>query len=950
MAVTNAQIVEFLLANPGMSDSAIAAAMDMYGVTPAMMAEAVGIPVQQVQQRYEEVKPQGLFTAQEPIKTPEPVYVPEPVYTPPKPSPEPIYAKPTYVEPAYVAPAPVYVAPEPAYVAPTPVVQPTVTNQQIVDFIVANPTITDTQLAAVMQQYDVSPEQVAVATGTSIEEAQQRYEAVTQPVVPPIVSLETPVITPEPQQTQETTTMAVTSQQIIDFLVSNPGLSDSQIVAAMETYGVSPAQMAETVGLDEGVIAVRVAETLTPGQTVTLGDTIVQPVYTTTGSGEDQQVGGLENVITYKADENKVDGAYTQYLPTGEVEKTGTQQEVKSGLKEFAIGAGLLLGLPTILNAGAATTAATVGTTGLTAAELALADLSLGGAGGTLGAETLASALTTGATVPTLTNLTGGSGLLTGEAAEITAQSVADKLVADAAAQAQAKIAADAIAADAAAASKAAADIAAAKAAADATALASTTGLGSSLGTGLTAGSAGLGLNAAGTAGLGAAGTGAGITAGTGLGTGVLSGSTLGTGLLGTAAGAAGLTGTGILAGSTLGTGLLGTTGTGALTGTGVLTGSGLGTQLLGTGAGTAATVGGLGNTVANLGTGALTTGLEGLSTGLTGLGTGLTSGLSGLGTNLGTGLGTGLTGLGTGIGTGLTNAALANLISTGLTTGAGLLQQQTSKEAAQRAQAMIDAETAAAKQSAAFRPIGMTTRFGTSQFAVDPVTGQLTSAGYTLSPEAKNAQDRLVKLAESGLVQAEGAQAQFAPLQTGAQALFGLGNQYLAQSPQDVAQNYLNQQMALLQPGRELELANLQNRLQQQGRGGLSVAQGGTMGATTPELQALFNARAQQEAQLAAQAQQAGQQQVLYGAGLLGQGTTAMGNYYAGQQGAYAPYTTALGQVQGLEQMAQQPFTMAQTLAQQSSAAGARMGELGLRGAGQSVALATGPAATTNP
>jgi hypothetical protein len=313
----------------------------------------------------------------------------------------------------------------------------------------------------------------------------------------------------------------------------------------------------------------------------------------------------------------------------------------------------------------------------------------------------------------------------------------------------------------------------------------------------------------------------------------------------------------------------------------------------------------------------------------------------------LGTGLGTGLTGLGTGIGTGLTNAALANLLSGGLATAGNLLQMQQSKEAAQIAQQRIDAETAAAKQSAAFRPIGMTTRFGTSQFAVDPVTGQLTSAGYTLSPEAKNAQDRLVKLAESGLVQAEGAQQAFAPLQTGAQALFGLGNQYLAQSPQDVAQNYLNQQMALLQPGRELELANLQNRLQQQGRGGLSVAQGGTLGATTPELQALYNARATQEAQLAAQAQQAGQQQVLYGAGLLGQGTTAMGNYYAGQQGAYAPYATALGQVQGLEQMAQQPFTMAQTLAQQSSAAGARMGELGLRGAGQSVALATGADAT---
>ena len=120
----------------------------------------------------------------------------------------------------------------------------------------------------------------------------------------------------------------------------------------------------------------------------------------------------------------------------------------------------------------------------------------------------------------------------------------------------------------------------------------------------------------------------------------------------------------------------------------------------------------------------------------------------------------------------GLTTAQIAQLLSTGTQTAAGLLQQQTSKEAAVKAQAMIDAETAAAKQSAAFRPIGMTTRFGTSQFGFDPKTGQLTSAGYTLDPQAKNAQDRLVKLAESGLQQAEGAQAQFAPLQTGAQSL----------------------------------------------------------------------------------------------------------------------------------------------------------------------------------
>jgi hypothetical protein len=298
----------------------------------------------------------------------------------------------------------------------------------------------------------------------------------------------------------------------------------------------------------------------------------------------------------------------------------------------------------------------------------------------------------------------------------------------------------------------------------------------------------------------------------------------------------------------------------------------------------------------------------------------------------------------------GLTAAQFSGLLTSGGQTVAGLLQQQTSKEAADKARAMIDTETAAAKAAAGFRPVGMTTRFGTSEFKIDPVTGQLTSAGYTLSPGALQAQDRLVALGNKGLAQAESAQAEFAPLQTGAQSLFNLGNQYLAQSPEDVAKNYLSQQMALLQPGRELELANLQNKLQQQGRGGLAVAQGGTLGATTPELQALYNARATQEAQLAANAQLAGQQQVTFGAGLLGTGAQTMGQYYAGQQAAYAPYTTALGQVQALETAGQQPLTMAAGLAQTAATAGANVGKLGLTGAGQSVDLATGKAATTNP
>jgi hypothetical protein len=121
-------------------------------------------------------------------------------------------------------------------------------------------------------------------------------------------------------------------------------------------------------------------------------------------------------------------------------------------------------------------------------------------------------------------------------------------------------------------------------------------------------------------------------------------------------------------------------------------------------------------------------------------------------------------------------------------------------------------------------------------------------------------------------------------------------------------------------------------------------------LGATTPELQALYNARATQEAQLAANAQQAGQQQVTFGAGLLGQGAGAMGQYYAGQQAAYAPYTTAMGQAQALEAAGQQPFTLSSQLGQTAATAGARAGALGLEGANISQRLATGAAATTNP
>lgn len=114
----------------------------------------------------------------------------------------------------------------------------------------------------------------------------------------------------------------------------------------------------------------------------------------------------------------------------------------------------------------------------------------------------------------------------------------------------------------------------------------------------------------------------------------------------------------------------------------------------------------------------------------------------------------------------------------------------------------------------------------------------------------------------------------------SGAQALTNLGAQYVAQSPQEAAQQYMARQQELLAPSRERQYAQLQNQLFQTGRGGLSVGATGArpsgaagLGATTPETEAYYNALAQQDAALAAQAQQAGQQQAQFGAGLLSTG-----------------------------------------------------------------------------
>ena len=276
--------------------------------------------------------------------------------------------------------------------------------------------------------------------------------------------------------------------------------------------------------------------------------------------------------------------------------------------------------------------------------------------------------------------------------------------------------------------------------------------------------------------------------------------------------------------------------------------------------------------------------------------------------------------------------AAGANLIG-------GSMQAKATRDAANAsAQAQLEAARIAA-EAAKFRPVGVTTRYGSSQFQFDP-SGYLTGAGYTVSPELKAYQDRLQALTEQGLTQAEQAQAQYQPLSTAATGLFGLGQQYLAQSPEQVAAQYMARQQDLLAPSRERQYAQLQNQLYQTGRGGLSVGATGArpsgaagLGATTPEMEAYYNALAQQDAALAAQAQQAGQQQVAFGTGLLGQGAGLLGQYQAGQVGALSPFTSYLGAGSTIEQLGQQPLEMGSALGGRAATAGANVGQALLTG-----------------
>ena len=250
--------------------------------------------------------------------------------------------------------------------------------------------------------------------------------------------------------------------------------------------------------------------------------------------------------------------------------------------------------------------------------------------------------------------------------------------------------------------------------------------------------------------------------------------------------------------------------------------------------------------------------------------------------------------------------------------TGSGGVSSAANAAAEQQRQAALTSANIAA-----FRPVGMTNRFGSSNFTreIDPATGvpYISSAGYTPAPELSSLQNQLFGQFNPAYAQGQNMAAQYAPLTGASQSLFNLGQQYLAQSPEQAAQDYMTSQQNLLAPGREQQLAGLRNQLFQTGRTGLATGgtSAGSMQQTNPELSAYYNSIANQNLGLAAQAQQAGQQRTQYGASLFGTGAGLLNTQVGGQAGAYAPLSTQLGLSGQVENMAQIPYNMGVALGQ---------------------------------
>jgi len=260
------------------------------------------------------------------------------------------------------------------------------------------------------------------------------------------------------------------------------------------------------------------------------------------------------------------------------------------------------------------------------------------------------------------------------------------------------------------------------------------------------------------------------------------------------------------------------------------------------------------------------------------------------------------------------------------LSIGGGLISGSKGADAAKGQAEALRAAGLRSSQMAQFRPIGLRTGFGSSNFRVNEL-GQVEEAGYTLDPQLEALRNRFT----TGATGYDPTRVQnlAEPIYGGASSLFNLGGSYLGANPQEVAAKYISDRQSLLQPSRAAEFGRLQARNFATGRGGLGV-QTGTGGApANPALQAYYNSIFQQDKALAAEADQAAMERIRFGGELYGAGGKLASGIPTLFSGSFLPIETQLNLAKSIESLGQNPYQMSLDLAAAQAGAGARAGQL---------------------
>lgn len=268
------------------------------------------------------------------------------------------------------------------------------------------------------------------------------------------------------------------------------------------------------------------------------------------------------------------------------------------------------------------------------------------------------------------------------------------------------------------------------------------------------------------------------------------------------------------------------------------------------------------------------------------------------------------------------------------ITDAIGLTDIEGTRERGEQAAAAQRLAAERAGQVAAFRPVGMTSRFGTGQFDITDVGGvpRVTGARYTVDPALSAIQDQLMGLTGGALTSAQEAQLAAQPLGEAARRLFNLGGQYLAESPEDATRRIYNQLQDVRRPDQMREEERLSSSVFGRGRAGLNIGSSGQ-----PELLALTRAREQQRAADAYAANQQAREQIQFGSGLYGIGAQRLGEQYSLPTQSLGALQSLLGTVGTIEEMGQQPFRLGLSVggaAQPGASAGAQLLQSGLTSA----------------